>query len=209
MKPKLQPSQRTSNAEMSAQTRAKILTATIESLAQRGYAGTNMAEIAKRVGLTRAALIYHFDSKHVLMSAVINAIYDEMLAKYFLATPATLSPAQCVLALFDASYDMASTTNQVAMIELLLAARRDPDYGAIVATEIQRREDGFQNQWNALVERLPGQGKSLRVLRDLGVALLRGMTVSHSIAGHDPTLKLQYAIMRQLVSDALLKQSTS
>lgn len=199
----MQVSQRTSNAEMSAQTRAKILTAAVACLAELGYAGTTMSEIAKRIGLTRAALIYHFDSKHTLMAAVTNTIYDEMFARYIQAAPATLSPAQSILALFDASYAMAGGTSQVAMIELLLAARRDPEYGAVVATEIQRREDGFKKAWNNLAAQLPGKVKRLMLVRDLGVALLRGMTVSQSIGGYDSTFKHQYAILRQLVANEL------
>jgi AcrR family transcriptional regulator len=203
MKPKIQPTQRTSNAEMSAQTRSKILAATVECLAELGYAGTTMSEIAKRIGLTRASLIYHFDSKHALMAAVTNAIYDEMSERYAQAAPPTLSPQERILALFDAAYAMAGSVSQAAMIELLLAARRDPEYGTIVAAEIQRRDYGFKGNWSAIIDELPGKPKRLDVVRDLGVAVLRGMTVSQSIGGIDPTIEQQYAILRHLVANEL------
>ena len=69
---------RRTNADMSAETQTAIIKATIAGLAEHGYAGTTMALIAQRVGVSRAALVYHFDSKNALMTAVINAIYDEM-----------------------------------------------------------------------------------------------------------------------------------
>lgn len=138
-----------------------------------------------------------------LRTHLTNAIYDEMSACYIQAAPPTLAPRDRILALFDAAYTMAGSTSQVAMIELLLAARRDPEYGAIVAAEIQRRDDGFKKIWRAIIDELPGSRKRLDLVRDLGVAVLRGITVSQSIGGIDPTVEHQYAIPRRLVADEL------
>jgi AcrR family transcriptional regulator len=74
---------------MTAQSKTRILETTTQCLAELGYAGTTMSEIADRVGLTRAALIYHFSSKHELMVAVMNALYDEMTARFSAAAPSS------------------------------------------------------------------------------------------------------------------------
>ena len=95
---------RRTNADMSSETQARILKATIASLAELGYAGTTMSGIADRIGVSRAALIYHFNSKNALMAAVINAIYDEMAAMFKSAAHPALTPAERMLAVLDASF---------------------------------------------------------------------------------------------------------
>ena len=44
-------------------TRARILDVALTLFAERGYDATSMREIAERVGTTKAALYYHFESK--------------------------------------------------------------------------------------------------------------------------------------------------
>ena len=88
------PAPRRTNADMSNETQASILKATIASLAEHGYAGTTMAGIAARVGVSRAALVYHFASKNTLTTAVINAIYDEMGSLYLAAAHPALTPQE-------------------------------------------------------------------------------------------------------------------
>jgi AcrR family transcriptional regulator len=44
-------------------TRARILETALTLFAERGYDATSMREIAEHVGITKAALYYHFDSK--------------------------------------------------------------------------------------------------------------------------------------------------
>jgi AcrR family transcriptional regulator len=44
-------------------TRDRILEAARELFAERGYAGTSLADIAAAVGLTKTAVAYHFHPK--------------------------------------------------------------------------------------------------------------------------------------------------
>jgi AcrR family transcriptional regulator len=56
-----------------ADTRERILEAALDLFAERGYAGTSVAELAKRLGITKAALYYHFASKSDILAALIEA----------------------------------------------------------------------------------------------------------------------------------------
>jgi AcrR family transcriptional regulator len=202
MKPKTRPAQRTANAEMSAQTRARILEATKASLAELGYAGTTISSIAQRVGLTRAALIYHFDNKYALMTAVVNAIYDEMAESYVAGGPQALTPKERIMALLEVAYTLTDSVNQTALIELLLAARRDPEFRAAVAATIAERERGFDERWLRTLEQLPSDKARLNLLRELSVSLYRGMTICRSL-GDSATFEHQHSVMRRLLQDAL------
>ncbi|MFF0526839.1 TetR/AcrR family transcriptional regulator [Nocardia amikacinitolerans] len=71
----------TSNAEplspTTAERRRQIVAATMEVLAEFGYAQTSFAKIAKHAGLSSTRLIsYHFSGKEDLMRAVVVAAKD-------------------------------------------------------------------------------------------------------------------------------------
>ncbi|MGT2493341.1 TetR family transcriptional regulator [Cupriavidus basilensis] len=186
---------------MSAETKARILMAGIESLAELGYAGTTISEIAERVGLTRAALLYHFESKNALMVAVMNALYDEMASRFAAAAPAFLAPRERLLAVLDTMGNHASSTNQMALIELLLAARRDP----ASATKWLSRLHGARPCSTALggtLSRSFPTASRLEVLRDLAVAAPRGITIGRSLGGDDLRFDSQFAELRRLFVEA-------
>ena len=59
-------------------TRARILEAACELFEQRGFAATSIRELAVRVGMTKAALYYHFPSKEEVLEAVLTPFLDEI-----------------------------------------------------------------------------------------------------------------------------------
>lgn len=82
-----------SGSAASSARRAQVIEATIETIAEAGYARTTFALIATRGGLSSTRLIsYHFAGKTALMQAVIADIYasiDEFLLGRMAADPAT------------------------------------------------------------------------------------------------------------------------
>ena len=50
-------------------TRARILETAAGLFAERGYAGTSMRDLAEKLGVTPAALYYHFPSKGDILQA--------------------------------------------------------------------------------------------------------------------------------------------
>ncbi|KPM57654.1 TetR family transcriptional regulator [Frankia sp. R43] len=55
-----------------ADTRTRILEAAVQLFVERGYAGTSVRDIAERLGVTKAALYYHFSSKEMILEALIS-----------------------------------------------------------------------------------------------------------------------------------------
>ena len=194
---------RRTNADMSAETQGAIIKATIAGLAEYGYAGTTMALIAQRVGVSRAALVYHFDSKNALMTAVINAIYDEMGASFLDAAHPSLTAQERLLAVLDAAFKFTSTLSQMAQIELLLAARRDPDFRALVAPTIEQRDRNFEDAWHRLTANIPGGQERLDLIRDFAVSVFRGITINRSLNSDTPSFARQLGLLRKLLIDSL------
>jgi AcrR family transcriptional regulator len=60
--------------------RARLLDATIESLAEKGYGGTTTLEVQQRAGVSRGALLHHFASRTELILAALEHLTRERLA---------------------------------------------------------------------------------------------------------------------------------
>jgi AcrR family transcriptional regulator len=87
-----------------AGTRERILDVALELFAEHGYAGTSVADIVKRLGITKAALYYHFAAK----SDILEALLAAPLAGYeaLAATAAGRERAELLGAISDVSADL-------------------------------------------------------------------------------------------------------
>lgn len=64
-------------------TRGRIQAVALELFTEQGYEKTSLREIAERLGVTKAALYYHFRSKEELVSSFVEdrlAAMDELIA---------------------------------------------------------------------------------------------------------------------------------
>lgn len=57
-------------------TTLKILQLALELFNERGYEGTSMRQVAERLGVTTAALYYHFRSKDDILISLVRPILD-------------------------------------------------------------------------------------------------------------------------------------
>jgi AcrR family transcriptional regulator len=60
-----------------ADTRTRIQQVALDLFAERGYEATSLREIAERLGVTKAALYYHFRSK----DEIVQSLFDDQLAE--------------------------------------------------------------------------------------------------------------------------------
>jgi AcrR family transcriptional regulator len=59
-------------------TRDRILETALDLFIERGYEKTSLREIAERVGVTKAALYYHFASKEEIIRTLVQPLFDQM-----------------------------------------------------------------------------------------------------------------------------------
>ncbi|MBI3217725.1 MAG: TetR/AcrR family transcriptional regulator [Mycobacterium sp.] len=67
-------------AEISAESRARLLLAAWELLAEGGSRATTVQAVSERAGISRGSISWHFGSKEGLIVAVVNSAFD-MLAE--------------------------------------------------------------------------------------------------------------------------------
>jgi AcrR family transcriptional regulator len=64
-----------------AATRAELVRVASDLLTERGFAGTALEEIARKVGVTKGALYHHFRDKRSLFDAVVAELLDGELRR--------------------------------------------------------------------------------------------------------------------------------
>ena len=61
---------------MAKDTKQRILAAALDMFAERGYAATNVRELAESLGLAKSALYKHFDSKEAILDALLDQLTE-------------------------------------------------------------------------------------------------------------------------------------
>ena len=118
------------NAERRATTRAKIMSATVKCLAEFGYAATSTPLVAKLAKVSRGSLLHQFPTKIDLMLAVAKHASDvrgSTVRRFLADYPA--QPAR-FLAGVDAVWASLQTQEAIALMEVTIAARSDPELAA-------------------------------------------------------------------------------
>src|SRR4051794_39683240 len=58
--------------------RAEIAAAALGLFAEKGYAATSMREISEQLGITKAALYYHYSSKEEIVRELVDGMLDQV-----------------------------------------------------------------------------------------------------------------------------------
>jgi AcrR family transcriptional regulator len=120
---------RITRSEQTAQAKQRILDTAARMFAERGYDATAMQDLAQELGLTRAALYYHYPAKADILRAIIDAETARFLASLeaVAALPSRAARIDATIAAL-----VASGVNQRRRISFLVAepavrALPDPD----------------------------------------------------------------------------------
>lgn len=100
------PAQRR-NALKADETRDLILAAAEQRFASRGFYPTRLEDIAEDVGITRTAVIYHFQDKETLYNAVLEKLFTQLNEQIAVALSTSGSLPQRVEAAVEAWLDFA------------------------------------------------------------------------------------------------------
>jgi AcrR family transcriptional regulator len=161
----------------SEQTRARLMVATVECLAELGWAGTTTTVVAERAGVSRGAQLHHFPTRAALVVGTVDhlgrARKDEIRTEAA-ALPLGPGRTRAVLEMLSRLY-----TGPLfkAALELWVAARTDPELRAVVVPlEVQFGREAHQMTVELLHadESRPGVREivqaTLDLIRGLGLA---------------------------------------
>ena len=92
------PASRGAGNDRGRRARAAIREAATALFAERGFAGTSVADVAEAAGVAKPSVLYHFSDKDTLWRECVNALWAEVDAFYQARWPVSRSPSRALLA---------------------------------------------------------------------------------------------------------------
>lgn len=187
---------RRTQAERSAAMRARLLEATIECLVELGYPGTSSPEVCRRAGVSRGAQLHHFPTKAALVTAAVEHLFVRRHGEVRALVEAG-HVADDLEPLFERLWAIYSGPAFAAWMELVVAARTDPELRAQVAA--------FERQFVAEVEetfrRLFGLGADVDVAPQtrLVLAVMDGLALERVLEPAEALPRRVLALFRGLI----------
>ncbi|WP_051178391.1 TetR/AcrR family transcriptional regulator [Nocardia concava] len=188
--------------EKSLRTRALLLDAAIDSLAEVGYASASIADITARAGVTRGAQLHHFHTRQELFAQTIEHLtlrQREALQRRERTLPGESSAGEVLVELVTAPF--AGKLGKAA-VELYVG----------IANDRELRRNMLRVQHDLTVELLDACGRFIDVSRDrlesafwLTINLVRGATLDEMV-GRDRLRRKQVLADWARLADGLLAE---
>ena len=172
---------RTPNAERSQATRARLLEATVECLAELGWSGTSTTVIAERAGVSRGAQLHHYPTKNDLVVAAIGHLAERRAAEVHAAAADLPEGRGRTAAVLDLLAQHHTGPLFTAALEVWVAARTDE----ALRDALQPAEAQLGRQLHRLTADLLGADESRPGVREALQAtldLMRGLGVAGLIS---------------------------
>lgn len=137
MRPEIGPGGQNGVSFIEAARRAQVIDSAIETIAEAGYARASLAQIAKRAGISKGVISYHFSDKHELIQQVVTHILAAFDAYMRPRVQAERSSSAAMLRVYIESNVAFMRTNRkhvMVLVDVLTNARR-PDGELIVSAD--------------------------------------------------------------------------
>lgn len=164
-----------------SRTRERILDTALELFARQGVRATSLREVAERLGVTKPALYYHFESRDALVRALVQPLIDDveaMLAEDEAAWHS--SPRELLTRYFDISHRhrriILLMTQDLATVDELGVVQRIVSWRSRLAELLVGSGAGTADRARAVVA-LGGLGDCIVLLGDVDEAELRAAAV--------------------------------
>lgn len=166
----------------SAQTKARLVEATIRCLVKYGYSRTTTPKVADEAGLSRGAMLHHFEGGRQLMQATIVELHHKQLRAFRRAAE---TKEHNVHTLVRAYWSQLLRPNFVAFQELAIAARTDKE----LLTILEPIRIEFRERWYELaIQLFPEWQRDLdkfNLALALTQNLLEGLAINRMTYGVD------------------------
>jgi AcrR family transcriptional regulator len=178
---------RRSHAARTAETRAKLIAAVVESIAQSGLARTTAPEIARRAGVTWGAVQHHFGGKDGMLVAVLDDSFRRFAERMESIPLEGTSLAERAALFIDRAWLHFSSPHYRSTYEILLhylgrAGRSGGDW----------RQRMFRD-WDQLWHRLFSEARVPRtrhyVLQHYTISVLSGLAATLMLEGDEAAIR--------------------
>jgi AcrR family transcriptional regulator len=195
------PRPRRTQEERRAETRRKLIDATIQALQERGAARMTMAEVAEKAGLTRGAIQYHFETPTELLKATVVEIAERMGSMIDIDVLRGMELGPRIDALIDANWEAYTSGDYVAFLEIAIQGRIEPELGTVVRETLDEIELSRAETWTELFADTGRTRDEIVAWRTALQVMARGLALSKMIAHQeaivDPQVERFKAMLKQ------------
>lgn len=137
-------------------TRLRFLEATLQSLAEKGYAATTTQEVCRRLDVSRGTMLHHFATREELIIEAVEYILGENV-RHFKETMANISGDSLTLAGISRTLWKEHWTSNTyyAWLELVVASRTDPVLNRQVRSLSERWTEKFHAAFRDVMGKEP------------------------------------------------------
>lgn len=189
--------------QKSAETRVRILDATIDCLVEKGYAGLSTNEITIRAGVSRGAMHHHFPNRMALVAAVIEyAFYvrmEQFLDDYFQAIR-NRADASVVEVASEKYWDSVQTREYAAYLELAVAALTDQELNAHFLPAARRFDKVWTQEMIASFPQWEEHWDDLQVASDFTMSAMMGLLLHRHVFEEGGRLEAVRALIARTVA---------
>ncbi len=175
---------RRSHAERTAETRARILAATIDCIAERGFQRTTASEITRRAGVTWGAVQHHFGDKDGILMAVLEDSFRRFELRLADVPREGIGLAERASLFVARAWQHFASREYASTFEILLDHLRRTDLHPAREPSWQTRMfRAFDAVWRRLFHDAPLSPARHRLLQHYTVSVLVGLAASLLLAG--------------------------
>ena len=189
---------RRTQEERSASTRGRLLEATVDCLLERGCAGTTTTEIAARAGVSRGAQLHHFPTKAELVITAVEYLAERRHEEFMQAFAKLPPGVDRAAAAIDLLWPILSGPTFYAWLELLVAARTDPELRRSVAAATDRVMARVLQTFHALFPQSAWSAGLADQPPKFVFALMNGMAMEKILHPDDPDLQRLLDVLKML-----------
>lgn len=194
------------------QTRDRVLSAAVRTLAEQGFGATTARAIATTGGFAPGVIYYHFDDLEDLLVATMRYTSEQRIARYTERTSAVGGFADLVATLRELYAEDADTGHIAAVQAMVAGAKGSPKLAAQTLVEVERWEELAAAVLRRYVAGTPIESLlPLRELATAAVAYYMGIeTLSHLDGDrHRPDAVFEAAARTAVMVDTLRNISGS
>ncbi len=197
-------------SDLRDQTEARILRCAIEVFAESGYAGSSLANIADRAGLSKQNLLYYFSSKQALYLCVLDQILDQWLEKMDILADESQEPASLLRSYIAAKLRFSREQPQASRVYAMEVISGAPVYGHAMQKKIQP----LMQKDIAIFERWISEGKMAALNPAHLLFSIWAMTQSYAdfstqmglVLGHTALQEQDFQAAEDLITDLVLSR---
>jgi AcrR family transcriptional regulator len=197
------PPARRTQEQRRAETRAKLLDATVSSVLEVGYAHTTTRRVAELAGVSAGAEAYHFPRRVDLVGAAVEHLAQRRIAEgRRRVTELPTAPHERLPAVLDLLWGDFSSPIFVVFVKLWVAAADEPElYARLVTAERQIVREITKLAYEILGD-LAARPRIERMLL-LVLSACRGLALTEHFEPHDHRRRAQWPALRAALLHAV------